>query len=364
MLKVYVAGPIGPVGPKQRENVDAALALGHELHRRGFASYVPHLNWFYEQAHPREREEWLRHDFEWVKQCDALLRMPGHSPGSDEEVETAKKADIPVFYEIDALEAWARNHHDHVPTLILPTREERTRQIVENEFARAVAENPADVLKRAKDRIVEMSVQAEDFHDELCDAVYGKEETKNWTTTESPSQILKDVELLRSQAECADAAAAQLKEARELLALARNNLSQWNTADLGRRIDRFLRNAASEPPQSPVAAALDDPPGPPGWKWLDAPASPSGKTQWLCNRCGNLSAGHDKWKYHAVVCFARPAQPTEAPLYRIDVKDDGTWLHLSPPGGKSWSVRLEGTAHGPIAVATVANLRTALSKDE
>jgi hypothetical protein len=44
-------------------------------------------------------------DKEWVLRCDCLLRLPGESPGADEEVELAVKNNIPVFYSIDELAA-------------------------------------------------------------------------------------------------------------------------------------------------------------------------------------------------------------------------------------------------------------------
>ena len=40
----------------------------------------------------------MKLDFEWIKSCDALLRIEGISSGADREVEFAKNNNIPVFF--------------------------------------------------------------------------------------------------------------------------------------------------------------------------------------------------------------------------------------------------------------------------
>jgi hypothetical protein len=129
---------------------------------------------------------------------------------------------------------------DDTPTLKLPTHEEATRAVVQAEFHPRVTyatcdsswhaeghstgsccktcgnetssprgvvtrvESVESVLRRALDRIVELSLEGEKFHDEVCTATYGAEVTSRWTTTMDPARLLQDVEKLRER-DAADA---------------------------------------------------------------------------------------------------------------------------------------------------------------
>lgn len=105
--RVYVAGPIR-LGPRP-QNIRAAILAGEKLRQAGFAPYVPHVNELWAIVTPVEEEEWLELDFEWLAVCDALLRLPGVSAGSDREEQFARLNGIPVFHTMEGLLAWARN---------------------------------------------------------------------------------------------------------------------------------------------------------------------------------------------------------------------------------------------------------------
>jgi len=47
-------------------------------------------------------------DFAWLRRCDAILRLPGHSPGADREMAAAAEQGIPAFGSVDAVIEWAR----------------------------------------------------------------------------------------------------------------------------------------------------------------------------------------------------------------------------------------------------------------
>lgn len=98
---VYVAGPYtqGNVS----ENVRAAINAGDHLLGCGFAPYVPHLTHFWHLTSPHSYETWLELDLCWLAKCDALLRLPGESPGADQEVQFAVQNDIPVFHSLSTL---------------------------------------------------------------------------------------------------------------------------------------------------------------------------------------------------------------------------------------------------------------------
>lgn len=101
MKKVYIASPYtkGDIAVNVRRQIDCA----DELMDLGFAPFLPLLAHFQHLIHPRDYEDWTEIDLEWVKSCDALLRLSGESEGADREVALAEKLKIPVFYNIDEL---------------------------------------------------------------------------------------------------------------------------------------------------------------------------------------------------------------------------------------------------------------------
>lgn len=102
MIKVYIASPytIGDAAVNVRKQMD----VFDELANTGkIAPFAPLLFHFQHLVHPRKPHEWLAIDFQWVKACDAVLRLPGESIGADAEVEFANSFNIPVFYTIEDL---------------------------------------------------------------------------------------------------------------------------------------------------------------------------------------------------------------------------------------------------------------------
>ena len=84
---VYVAGPLthGDV----MANVRAALDVAKALRGWGAVPIVPHLTVIAHLVHPETYETWMAEDFAILARCDALVRIPGHSPGADREWEAA-----------------------------------------------------------------------------------------------------------------------------------------------------------------------------------------------------------------------------------------------------------------------------------
>ena len=91
---VYVAGPItgNPFGCVRQ----AAVAF-NELRVMGLVPFLPQLSVLHEMVLPLPYEAWLAYDFDVIERCDALVRLPGHSPGADAEVEHAGNVGVPVF---------------------------------------------------------------------------------------------------------------------------------------------------------------------------------------------------------------------------------------------------------------------------
>jgi hypothetical protein len=96
MKYIYVAGPYGKGDPVV--NTRNAILVADKLSELGFVPFIPHLSLLWHMVSPHEVDFWYSYDNEWLKKCDALLRLPGESPGADAEVELAKSLGIPVFY--------------------------------------------------------------------------------------------------------------------------------------------------------------------------------------------------------------------------------------------------------------------------
>jgi len=103
-MRVYVAGPL--TQGNYWQNVEAAQAAGAALMRAGHAPFIPHLYAYlalHEDAWVFSYEDWMTLDFKWLSQCEAVLRLPGHSPGSDRETKRAHELAIPVYYNLEEL---------------------------------------------------------------------------------------------------------------------------------------------------------------------------------------------------------------------------------------------------------------------
>ena len=100
MKHIFIAGPYAG---DQAINVRNALKVADRLLERGYVPYVPHLTHFWDLVFPRFRLEWITLHANWLRRCDALLRLPGLSAGADEEVDLAHTLDIPVFTSVNAL---------------------------------------------------------------------------------------------------------------------------------------------------------------------------------------------------------------------------------------------------------------------
>lgn len=99
--RIYVAGPYtqGDVAVNVRNAFEAADRLA----TLGFAPFVPHSTHFWHMLFPRPYEFWLDLDNQFLPLCDALLRLPGQSSGSDKEVQLARALNIPVFTDFDGI---------------------------------------------------------------------------------------------------------------------------------------------------------------------------------------------------------------------------------------------------------------------
>jgi hypothetical protein len=96
-MKIYVAGQYSQ--GNLMENIRKAVETGDWLMQLGHTPFIPHLTGFWDMLKPHEYETWMQYDFEWLKSCDAVFRMPGYSPGADREVELAKSLGMTIYYD-------------------------------------------------------------------------------------------------------------------------------------------------------------------------------------------------------------------------------------------------------------------------
>ena len=74
-----------------------------ELMDLGYVPFWPLHSHFLHMIHPQDYDTWLAWDFEWIKSCDVVLRLPGYSKGANLEVDFVIMNNIPVVYSIDEL---------------------------------------------------------------------------------------------------------------------------------------------------------------------------------------------------------------------------------------------------------------------
>jgi len=111
MKYIYIAGPISK--GDQFLNVRKAIDAAHEVSLMGLIPFIPHQNFLWHMFHPKPYEVWMDYDFDWIRRCDALLRIPGENSGSDREVAFASKLGLPIFLSLDQL----RGHLDGLKKL-------------------------------------------------------------------------------------------------------------------------------------------------------------------------------------------------------------------------------------------------------
>jgi hypothetical protein len=100
MARIYIAGPYSS---DPENNTNAAIDVAEKLAAMGHTPYIPHLTHYWHARHPHDYEFWMLQDLAWLKQCNAVLRLPGESAGADREVQWAIEFHTPVYYSINEL---------------------------------------------------------------------------------------------------------------------------------------------------------------------------------------------------------------------------------------------------------------------
>jgi len=101
---VYLASPY-TIGDKL-QNTLTQFIMADVLVELGFMPYPPLWTHFWDQFNPKSYEFWMAYDREIILRCDCLLRLPGISAGSDDEVGFALANYLPVFFTVEELQSY------------------------------------------------------------------------------------------------------------------------------------------------------------------------------------------------------------------------------------------------------------------
>lgn len=153
-LYVYIAGPLNGSG-RVADNIRNAVRVGVQL-RQYFDNVfpiVPHLFWFaeYQGFAPKGDDFWLKWDIGLLQTCNAMLRLPGRSPGSMVEEAAAREHAVPVFHNFNSLVMWLEDEggERRVEAVPLVTDEERAEEpFADEEGAQAGLEPDLDPAVR------------------------------------------------------------------------------------------------------------------------------------------------------------------------------------------------------------------------
>ena len=92
---VYLAGPYS--SPDPVHNTHRTIRVADALLAAGFVPLIPHLTLAWHLVSPKRYDTLLDYDGELLERCDAVLRIPGRSPGADGEAQHAESLGIPVI---------------------------------------------------------------------------------------------------------------------------------------------------------------------------------------------------------------------------------------------------------------------------
>lgn len=107
---IYIAGPYRAKTINGiYKNIQAARNAAVELAQNGYPFICPHLNSAFMDG-IRDDEFWLAMGKELLARCTAVLALNGwsKSKGTKLEIARAKEISIPIFYNLNELNRWAR----------------------------------------------------------------------------------------------------------------------------------------------------------------------------------------------------------------------------------------------------------------
>lgn len=110
-LRIYLCAPLTNANTLSPEeialNADRAAAMGAELLKHGFAPLIPQLTAGHDCLMAVHWALWIETGQAWIRVADAVLRLPGASKGTEEEVAFALARGVPVFDSLADLLTWS-----------------------------------------------------------------------------------------------------------------------------------------------------------------------------------------------------------------------------------------------------------------
>lgn len=102
MIKVYIAGPY--TFPNPEDNVKKHIEKFNELVDLGYCPIAPVIHSHYANLKKsRHYDKWMELDKELLKLCNVLYRIPGDSPGAEQEISWATSLGIPIVFNNEEL---------------------------------------------------------------------------------------------------------------------------------------------------------------------------------------------------------------------------------------------------------------------
>lgn len=107
--RIYVAGPYSSGIPD--ETMVRVINAAEVLTAAGWAPFIPHtMTFLWAVRHQHPVDFWYAFDNEWIRACDAIVRLPGPSTGADAECDFAGKLGVPVYYGLEEALAATETH--------------------------------------------------------------------------------------------------------------------------------------------------------------------------------------------------------------------------------------------------------------
>lgn len=106
MRRVYIAGALNADAVGYIKNMHNMIHYANEVRKLGFAVFVPGIDFLMGlQIGNWEYKDYFENSQPFLEVCDILFVCPNseNSKGTQMEIETAKKLDIPVVYSLDKL---------------------------------------------------------------------------------------------------------------------------------------------------------------------------------------------------------------------------------------------------------------------
>ena len=100
-MRVFIAGPYNDFAPEDiiDQNIERAVGIAQELMRQGHQVYCPHaMTGDWEHVPGIDREMFLALHSSFIEHwAEAILRLPGDSPGADAEMKLAAGLGLRIF---------------------------------------------------------------------------------------------------------------------------------------------------------------------------------------------------------------------------------------------------------------------------